>query len=398
MRKKYNILVLTYWDFNDALIQTYTIPYLNIIYQYLPPHSKIYLVCLNKKKNHISWHHPYIQLIQLKYASFGLKSFIYWFFYLIYLYLFIFTKNISVIHAWCTPAGMMGYILSKISRKPLIIDSYEPHAESMVEVNEWKKNSLAYKILFYFEKKQTQHAQYLIATTEGMIKEYAPKRYQYNPQKNNWFVKPACVDTSMFCPKNNISMREKLDIENKIIGIYAGKFGGIYLQDEFFEMIYVAHQYWNNYFHLLLLSSVSDDTLYYYLHKHQIPPSVITKMFVPHSEVPQYLSIADFAITPVKPVYTKRFCSPIKNGEYWAMGLPVLITAHISNDSDIIEKNNIGAVIKQLDKNHYYQSIQKIDKLIKQDKNELVQKIRNIAIQYRSFASVHSIYEKIYKK
>ena len=398
MKKTHNILVMTYWDFNDALIQTYTIPYLNIIAHCLPPHSKIYLVCLNKKKNHTSWNHPHIQLIQLKYSSFGLTSFIYWIFYLLYLCLFIFIRKISTIHAWCMPAGMMGYLLSNISRKPLIIDSYEPHAESMVECGEWSRNGWAYKMLFFFERKMTHHAKYLIATTKSMIDEYAPSRYQYNPSKNNYFVKPACVDTKLFCPSNDISLKKKLHIENKIIGIYAGKFGGIYLQHEFFEIIYVAHQYWNHRFHLLLLSSISDDTLQYYLHKYQIPSSIITKIFVPHAEVPLYLNIADFGITPVKPVYTKRFCAPIKNGEYWAMGLPILITAHISDDSDIIEKNNIGAVIKQLNSHHYYQAIQIIDQLLKQDKNELKQKIRNIAIQYRSFAPVSSIYEKIYKE
>ena len=30
-----NIVVLTYWSFNDALIQTYTIPYIKIIKNYL---------------------------------------------------------------------------------------------------------------------------------------------------------------------------------------------------------------------------------------------------------------------------------------------------------------------------------------------------------------------------
>ena len=34
---------------------------------------------------------------------------------------------------WCMTAGSLGYILSKTSGKNLVIDSYEPHAEAMVE-------------------------------------------------------------------------------------------------------------------------------------------------------------------------------------------------------------------------------------------------------------------------
>jgi hypothetical protein len=39
-----NILILTHWSFNDALVQTYTLPYVNIIRRILPPERKIFLV------------------------------------------------------------------------------------------------------------------------------------------------------------------------------------------------------------------------------------------------------------------------------------------------------------------------------------------------------------------
>ena len=45
--------------------------------------------------------------------------------------------------------------------------------------------------------------------------------------------------------------------------------------------------------------------------------------------------------TPVKPVPTKRYCTPVKDGEYWALGLPVIITEGISDDSGIIRENGI---------------------------------------------------------
>lgn len=54
------------------------------------------------------------------------------------------------------PAGALGYVLSKFTGSKLIIDSYEPHAESMVENGTWKKSSLKFKILFWLEKNRAR--------------------------------------------------------------------------------------------------------------------------------------------------------------------------------------------------------------------------------------------------
>jgi len=400
MVKPKKIFVLTYWDFNDALIQTYTLPYLYIISKYIPDNSTIYLLTLNKNTtDNINFTHPQIKVLQFRYIPFGLKAIFYYSYLLFYLFIFILTQKITHIHAWCTPAGLFSYILSIVTRRPLIIDSYEPHAEAMVEVGEWKKNSLPFRLLFFFEKKMSHHAKYLIATTEKMITEYAVNRYSFNPDKNNWFVKPACVNLELFKPDNNkrFNLRKKLNLENKIIGIYAGKFGGIYLENEVFEWIQCAVQYWGDKFRLIILSSHSEDYILLNCQKHHIESKYILLKFVPHNEVPDYLNIADFALTPVKPVYTKKFCSPIKNGEYWAMGLPVIITKDISDDSDIIQQNKTGVVIENLTKESYIKSIKEMEEILHSSKTELQQKIRNIAFYYRSFQNVEKIYQKIYK-
>lgn len=399
MVKPKKILVLTYWDFNDALIQTYTLPYLYIITKYIPENSTIYLLTLNKNTSYkINFYHPQIKIIQFQYIPFGLKATFYYLYLLFYLFIFILIKNITCIHAWCTPAGMFGYILSIITQRPLIIDSYEPHAEAMVEVGEWKKNSLPFRLLFYFEKKMTHHAKYLIATTQRMITEYAVNRYKYNPEKNNWYVKPACVNLDWFRPDydKRLQFRKKLNLDNKIVGIYAGKFGGIYLEEEVFEWIKCAVQYWGDKFRFLILSSHSEEYIIHKCQKHNIETMYILLKFVPHKEVPYYLNVADFALTPVKPVYTKKFCSPIKNGEYWAMGLPVIITKDISDDSDIIQQHKAGVVLEYLTKESYIKSIKEMDEILQRDKSETQQKIRNLAFHYRNFENIEIIYQKIY--
>lgn len=390
-----NILILTYWDFNDALIQTYTLPYLKIISNNINDESKIFLLTLNKKNISTSFNHPKIKVLNFCYIPFGIKAIFYYGFMLLYLIWFIYKNKITHIHAWCTPAGVFGYILSVLTNKPLIIDSYEPHAEAMIEVGEWKKKSLAFKFLFFMENKMTHRAKYLIATTESMIKEYAVKKYNFDVNKNNWFVKPACVDFQIFQPNEEKRklIRAQLGIENKITGIYAGKFGGIYLEDDFFQWLKTAQEYWNDKFSFILLSSHNKDYISLKCKKFHIDEKIIIHRFVPHHQVADYLNASDFGITPVKPVYTKKFCSPIKDGEYWAVGLPVIITKDISDDSKIIEKHNIGYVLKDLNEKEYLQSVLYLDNLLKEN---IKSKIIEIAHKYRDFEKIKYIYKKIY--
>ena len=79
------------------------------------------------------------------------------------------------------------------------------------------------------------------------------------------------------------------------------------------------------------------------------------------------------------------------------MGLPVVITAGISDDSDIIADNKIGSVIRDLTPDSYLRSVKEIDGLLNpSEKPALAKKIRDIAKRYRDFEKAKEIYRDIY--
>jgi len=403
MKNKNNILIFSHWSFKDALVQTYTLPYVDIIRKIISPERKILMITAEQEhialtkdetdKINSEWAGRNMELLPEPYNRFGLKKMIVSTGNLFKWYQLIKKEKIKTIHAFCTPAGGIAYLLSKLTGADLVIDSYEPHAEAMVENGTWKKGGFAFRILFSLEKKQTQKAKALIGTTAGM-KKYAAEKY--GVAVKNFFVKPACVDLEKFFPKEKDTLLLKeLGLENKIVCVYAGKLGGIYLKAEVFDFIKACYDNWKDDFRFLMLTNASREEIDAECSRAGLPCEVVINRFVFHTEVPAYLSLGDFAINPVKPVPTKRYCTSIKDGEYWAMGLPVVISPDISDDSGIIENEKIGVIVNFKQTTGMSKAVLEIKELLK-SKKILKNTIVQVAERYRSYRIANSIYQKIY--
>ncbi len=406
MPKTKNILVLTYWSYKEGLIQTYTLPYVRMIRNNIPKNKKVYLFTLEKEELKLSpderkaaskkLKEEGIIWMPFKYFPFGRAAYFKWMMLLPRLWFKIIFGGISHIHCWCTPPGMIGYILSIFSGKTLVLDSYEPHAEAMVENGDWTKESKSYKLLFKYEKKQSHRAKHIISATEGM-RNYAYQKYGLTI--SNFYVKPACVNLDLFS-KDKIkdsTLLKELGLEDKMVCVYAGKLGGIYYDIEVFQFIKAAADFWGDQFRFLFLTNHKRDEIDTYCKKVGLSTETVINKFVMHTDIPKYMGLADFGITPVKKIPTKRYCTPIKDGEYWALGLPVVISPDISDDSDIIRENGIGVICDFENPSIFRTVIERLDTFISETpKEEAYSKIRYIANRYRNFSVAEKIYKDIY--
>jgi glycosyltransferase involved in cell wall biosynthesis len=392
-----NILALTYWSYHEPLIQAATIPHLRAIRKSLPATSAIYLLTLEKPEIELKGEEKKricellrsegIELITFPYFSFGIRAMFHWMANILFLRSLCRKNHVRCLHAFGTPIGSVAYVLHRITGIPFVIDSYEPHAEAMVENKSWKKSSLGYRLLLRMERLQSKHALAVLAATEGM-RNYSAEHYGCIPAV--FMVKPAGVDMKVFFPA------KKLTTNKDIVCVYAGKIGGIYLDREVFMLFAAARAYWGNRFRVLLLSDVSPALLTKYCAETGLPREAIALIHAPHTEVAGYLRQADFALNPVKPVPSKRYCTSIKDGEYWASGLPIIIPPNISVDSDIIEKNKAGVIWKGFDYKSCLDAIEEMDKLLQEDRKILSTRIRGLAVTYRDFNLYENLYFRIY--
>ncbi len=402
-----NVLVITYWSYKEPLIQAAALPYLKMMHTSIGEEGSIHLITLEKPSLKLRPDEEAearsmlqaqgITLLTRTYHKFGLKAMLAWGSNLLWILRYCKQHHIDILHAFGSPAATSAHVIHRLTKLPYVVDSYEPHAESMVENGSWTKQSIAYKLLWYFEKRLARKAAAVLGTTAGM-RDYAAKKYGTIPA--NFKVRPACVSYAAFSPHNPYNLqRSDLGIQTTdIVCVYAGKLGGIYLKEEIFELMHAAAAKWGERFKFLLLSDIPKEEAEQMATEAKFPTKQLIVRFVPHQSVAAHLSLADFALNPVKPVPSKRYCTSIKDGEYWAMGLPVIIPKGISDDSEIIAKHDIGVVLENLDAREYQLAIEQIDGILAQEKSILQERIRTNTKPHRGIQIAEQCYEELYGK
>ena len=110
---------------------------------------------------------------------------------------------------------------------------------------------------------------------------------------------------------------------------------------------------------------------------------------VDHGKVAGYLSASDIGFCLVQQSPSRKFCSPIKVGEYLANGLPVVISKDIGEDSDRIHAHDLGLVIDM--EQYGSEEAKKILELRRK-------KVDPTHIQYRNVAHAFRIYQSIIRQ
>ncbi|MEQ8238123.1 MAG: glycosyltransferase [Cyclobacteriaceae bacterium] len=387
------LLIITYWDYHDALIQTYTLPYVRLMLNQTSV-NKVVLVTLQQSDKTIQNPDENIEVLPLRYHRFGAAAVLKMVVNTLILIRKIRKENIKAIHCWCTTAGVYGLILKLCTGRRLIIDSFEPHAEPMLEAGVWQKNSLAFQILFLCEKLQAKYANHLIACVASM-KSYSEKKYGIMRHDMLW--KPACVDFEHFdfAKRKNEDLLNQLGLADKIVCVYAGKFGGSYYGIEVFQFIKEAYAFFGDSFRFLLLSNHPKEEISTWMQELDIPAMVLIQTFVDHRVIPNYIGLGDFGLVPFIPVPSKRYGSPIKTGEYMAMGLPIVISDGISDDSALVSDHKIGYVLRNQNVEEYHRALESLASLM-ENRTSTSQKVVGLAKQYKNYHHIGSIYSSVY--
>lgn len=239
--------------------------------------------------------------------------------------------------------SLLGYRMFFSTKAKLVIDSFEPHASYMVDNLIWSKWSFRYLVFCLINRFAVRNSDFLITVNEN-YKKYLEK---VNSRAKIYTI-PCTVDLKLFqfSLEDRDQIRSDLKIDNATKAlVYSGKFGGLYFSVEravnFLKGLYDA---FDKKLHVIILTN--DSLAIEKIRSNPAIENFISIFSLSLNEVPKFLSASDFAVSLVNSTKSSKYSSPIKNGEYWANGLPVIIPDGIGEDSEIILREKLGVVFE----------------------------------------------------
>ncbi len=388
-----NILFISYWAFHEGLTSSTVLPHLKLLSE-LEGVSQVVFTSIERDLSIKKFDLKIKKVKHIPLYSKGTNNVLLnkWHDFTVFpKQLIQYCEDYQIDKVICrgAPAGAIGYLVWRKTKVPFIVESFEPHAQYMLESGIWKKYDPRYLLEYYWEEKQKKHAEYLIPVAHNykrkLIKEgVAPSKIE---------VVPCTVNLNQFDINKSLNhkIREQLTwADSDIVGVYVGKFGGLYYNAEAYECFKKAFIHWGDAFKLIILTPDDSGKIIASCQESGVPIENVVIKKVAHKVIPEYLNTADFAFTFYKPGESKKYLSPIKVGEYWACGLPVVISEDIGDDSEIIKKEEAGLVIDQFLRIDFLN----LEKLIAKPKTFY----REIAMKYRNPEVDKQVYEKVVLK
>jgi glycosyltransferase involved in cell wall biosynthesis len=299
----------------------------------------------------------------------------------------------TVLFAHGAPAGALAYKVWKKINIPFYVSLFEPHAAYMLESGTWSKLGMKYNFQKYWEKQQIKYANGIMPVARG----YTDLLLYQGALQDKLRTVPCSVEFEefQFDSKSRKKIRTELSWINNTVGIYVGKYGDLYYDDEAFQIYKQCFDQIPD-FKLIILSPQPSGKIFQKLYEHNIDVSNVWVGAISHQEVPKYLSAADFAFATYKHSSSKRYLSPVKVGEYWANGLPVLLTEGIGDDSDIIKKEGGGALFSLTVADSVERALVQMVSILQDPMHR--QEIPALARKYRSPERIKEAYEYFFGK
>jgi len=405
-----SILIFAYYSFKDPVFQSAVLPYfLNFPnknhYRFILvtfEHEKFVLTLLEKEQitrglasNNIEW-------IQNKWRSGKFKPIkkLYDLITGVFKTMSLVKKyQVTCVYSEGFPGAVIAHYVARLTGRPHIVHTFEPHTDYMIEGGTWKKTSWEAILLRRFERLVAKKAAVLMTATQAMIDIWQKKT------KAQFYRVPSCVDIKhfRFNEEERNALRKKYNIlENEVVFVYLGKFGGMYVENElldFFKEVNLSQKKSSYSFRLMILTPDKKEKIENLISQSGMEMKQFIIESLTREQVPSYLSAADIAFSGVRQYPSKRFCSPIKHGEYLACGLPVIVPDGISDDYLLLRENGIGWCMPAFTKEAYTETVQKIfAEWCWEKQSGYRQRTREFVIRDRNVEEYQPLYEKIFSK
>lgn len=311
-------------------------------------------------------------------------------------------NKISIIHCRSYISSLIGLSLKRKKGIPFLFDMRGFWADERIDGKIWSLSNPLFKIIYNFFKRKEKEficeSDYIISLTDNAKNEILS--WDLNCKKELKIqVIPCCADLEHFnSSKLSLINQKELQLnlginENDFVISYIGSLGTWYMMDEMMDLFKVAIAKIPN-CKFLIITADNPAIVFQAASKLNISKNSIIVTKAERNEVPYLIKLSKFSIFFIKPAYSKKASSPTKLAEILGMGVPVICNDKVGDVESIVEKGNVGFVLKEFNLEAYQAVLEKMMLfLITSDPNV----IANYANAYASLEDGISKYYHVYK-
>lgn len=293
-------------------------------------------------------------------------------------------EKIQIIHARSLFPAILGLFAKTRStnKTHLIYDNRGLYIDESIYIGRWKKNSLKVFFLYFFERVVFKKSEAVILVS-SKFKQFIIKKYSQNISKKLHVINNKTKISSIVEQPND-----------KNVFVYVGSAAKWYCVENMFNLfVEVKKQIFNSKFIIITYESENFSNV---TKKYQCISNDIKFLNIFSDEVNSYLVKCNVGVMLREQSIFTEVSAPLKFAEYLNAGLPVLINEGVGDTERIINKYNVGVIIKN---NDYKEAVKKIRILLKDPQikllcNEVAKKEFD---QQQAFVQYLEIYEKLLK-
>jgi glycosyltransferase involved in cell wall biosynthesis len=272
-----------------------------------------------------------------------------------------------VVHSRASIPAVIALTLSRLCGLKFLYDADSRLSDEYADNGHWTRDSLAYRLTSWFERKARDSADSIVTLTERLRGDFLDRLNVQVPIT----VIPCCVALE-------------------------SKYGPRYLLDEMLGFFRSCRAAMDNRSRLLIVTGDSACLFHEAAGSVGLARDDYSVLSASHDQIADWLSAADVGLAFIRSAECERGSSPVKIGEYLAVGLPVVVTSGIGDYSELIETYKAGVVVDQQQTDEWREAAVRLNSLLSESSN-LRSRIRGVAESHVSLESVGAArYEAVY--
>jgi glycosyltransferase involved in cell wall biosynthesis len=264
----------------------------------------------------------------------------------------------DIIHARTFIGGLIGLALAPMLNAKLIYHNEGYYPDEQVDAGIWRAGSTPHRVAKYLESKLYARSDGIIALSQRSRAEIGSLpgvRRKVTPV----IVVPSCVDLDRF----GRGLSRSGSGLSAVRFVYLGSVGGRYRLSQVGRFVRVAADEFQR-FHFRVLTGANPGLVEAELGGCDLSEENISVASVPHAFVPEELATQHVGLHFLHQGISEHGSSPTKIGEYWAAGLPVVVTPGMGDSDEIIRRERVGVLVKEHTRDEYHRVAVELKKLL----------------------------------